>query len=67
MEQPELIGRTIADKYVIEAYLGGGGMGAVYRARQAGLDKVVAVKVLHPEFTFEPAFVARFRRRSRRW
>jgi serine/threonine protein kinase len=65
LEQPELIGRKIADKYVIESYLGGGGMGAVYRARQAGLDKVVAIKVLHPEFTFEPAFVARFKREAK--
>jgi eukaryotic-like serine/threonine-protein kinase len=65
VEQPELIGRKIADKYVIESYLGGGGMGAVYRARQVDLDKVVAIKVLHPEFTEEAAFVARFKREAK--
>jgi serine/threonine protein kinase len=65
LERPELIGRRIADKYVIESYLGGGGMGAVFRARQSGLDKVVAVKVLHSEFSFEAAFVARFKREAK--
>jgi serine/threonine-protein kinase len=65
MEQEELIGRTIADKYVIESFLGGGGMGAVYRARQVGLDKLVAVKILHSEFTSEPSFVTRFKREAK--
>jgi serine/threonine protein kinase len=65
LEQKELIGRKIADKYVIESYLGGGGMGSVYRARQTDLDKVVAIKVLHPEFTTETAFVARFKREAK--
>jgi serine/threonine protein kinase len=65
LEQPELIGRKIADKYVIESYLGGGGMGSVYRARQVDLDKVVAIKLLHPEFAEEAAFVARFKREAK--
>ncbi len=65
MEQEALIGRTIADKYVIESYIGGGGMGSVYRARQAGLDKIVAIKVLHPEFATEASFVMRFKREAK--
>jgi serine/threonine protein kinase len=65
LQQGELIGRSIADKYVVESYLGGGGMGAVYRARQADLDKIVAIKVLNREYTREPAFVARFKREAR--
>src|SRR5580692_5602406 len=65
MEQPELIGRTIADKYAIDSYLGGGGMGAVYRARQVGLDKLVAIKILHSEFATETSFVTRFKREAK--
>ncbi len=59
-----LLGRTIAGKYTIESRVGGGGMGSVYRARQAGLDKVVAVKVLHRELMAEPTFATRFKREA---
>jgi serine/threonine-protein kinase len=43
----DLLGRTIGGKFLIEAILGAGAMGVVYRARQTGLDKVVAIKVMH--------------------
>jgi serine/threonine-protein kinase len=59
-----LIGRTIAGKFTIESRVGGGGMGSVYRARQAGLDKIVAVKVLHRELLAEPTFATRFKREA---
>ncbi|MCC7015500.1 MAG: SUMF1/EgtB/PvdO family nonheme iron enzyme [Planctomycetes bacterium] len=38
-----------------------GGMGAVYLARQRSLDKLVAVKVIRPDFTYDVSRVARFR------
>ena len=59
-----LLGRTIAGKFTIESRIGGGGMGSVYRARQAGLDKIVAVKVLHRELLAEPTFASRFKREA---
>ncbi len=39
-------------------------MGSVYRARQAGLDKIVAIKVLHRELLAEPTFATRFKREA---
>jgi serine/threonine-protein kinase len=59
-----LIGRTIAGKFTIESRIGGGGMGSVYRARQAGLDKIVAIKLLHRELLAEPTFASRFKREA---
>jgi serine/threonine-protein kinase len=45
-EADEYIGKTLARKYQVEALIGEGGMGKVYRARQVALDKLVVLKVL---------------------
>ena len=48
------------DGYVIEAFLGGGGFGSVYRAHSTKLDAAVAIKVLKPEVLDHPDAVQRF-------
>jgi serine/threonine protein kinase len=58
------VGRVIADRYRIEARLGVGGMGAVYRAEHVLMKKPVAVKVLHREMTVLDEAVKRFEREA---
>jgi uncharacterized RDD family membrane protein YckC/tRNA A-37 threonylcarbamoyl transferase component Bud32 len=50
--------------YKVEALIGRGGMGTVYKARN-GKDSWVALKVLNPQLQDRPDFVSRFRREAR--
>ena len=52
-------------EYVIEAEIGRGGMGVVYRARQARLERAVALKVIAPNMAQDATFRGRFDRESR--
>ena len=56
---------TRLSHYVIQERIGGGGMGAVYRARDTSLDRDVAVKVINPEIASDPDRIARFHREAR--
>ena len=53
------------DDYEIQAKLGEGGMGAVFKARQVSLDRIVALKVLAPKLATDASFVSRFLREAR--
>src|SRR5688572_238828 len=59
-----LIGTMFADRYQIEALLGVGGMGAVYKAVHVAMHKTVAVKLLHAEMAEVPEMLARFEREA---
>jgi serine/threonine-protein kinase len=61
----QIVGRTVAGKFLVEEFIGSGAMGAVYRARQIALDKTIAIKVLHGEHADEPSFAARFQREAK--
>lgn len=60
LPEDEWIAKLLDGKYRIERRLGSGGMGSVYEARHIGLERRVAVKVLHAEYASQPAVLKRF-------
>src|SRR5580693_4715654 len=58
------VGDVVAERYRIDAVLGEGGMGIVYRAEHLHLHKAHALKVLLPEWSSMPEIVARFEREA---
>jgi len=59
------VGELIAGRYELEELVGEGGMSSVYRARDAVLERRVAIKVLHEHFSDDAEYVERFRREAR--
>ena len=57
----DLIGKTLGQFEIIEE-VGRGGMASVYRARQASINRIVAVKVLPRSLLHDPSFYERFTR-----
>jgi serine/threonine protein kinase len=57
--------QIVANNLRIENLLGRGGMGTVYRATHLTLDRVVAVKVINPEFAMNADVMQRFTREAR--
>jgi|GEM_PF-2322615 len=59
-----LEGQTIGE-YEIIARIGRGGTGVVYKVRQTSLDRLVALKTLHPALADDAEFIARFHREAK--
>jgi serine/threonine-protein kinase len=63
-EQDPLVGTVIAERYRVDARLGDGGMGTVYRVEHTHMRKRLALKVLHRELSASAEVVARFEREA---
>ncbi len=60
---PNLVGQRI-EHYRIEAVIGEGGMGTVYRAVDINLARPVAIKVMHPQYAAQDEFQRRFQQEA---
>jgi serine/threonine protein kinase len=64
--QDPFIGRDILDgQFQVLQKVGSGGMGAVYKALQPAMNRMVGVKILHPKLANRKDLVSRFRREAR--
>ncbi|MFC8287176.1 Stk1 family PASTA domain-containing Ser/Thr kinase [Streptomyces cyaneofuscatus] len=63
--QDPLVGQLLDGRYRIEARIAVGGMATVYRAVDTRLDRVLALKVMHPALAVDAAFVERFIREAK--
>src|SRR5918996_5211403 len=61
----QMIGTVLSGRYRLEAKVGSGGMSTVYLARDATLDRPVAVKVMHREMSEQEDQLERFRQEAR--
>ncbi|WP_418956596.1 Stk1 family PASTA domain-containing Ser/Thr kinase [Streptomyces tritici] len=60
-----LVGQLLDGRYRIDARIAVGGMATVYRALDTRLDRVLALKVMHPELAADATFVERFIREAK--
>jgi eukaryotic-like serine/threonine-protein kinase len=60
-----VVGEKIAGRYEVEELVGHGGMSSVYKARDSLLERNVALKILHEQYTSDEDFVERFKREAR--
>ncbi|MET9431983.1 Stk1 family PASTA domain-containing Ser/Thr kinase [Streptomyces sp. NPDC003036] len=60
-----LVGQLLDGRYRVEARIAVGGMATVYRALDTRLDRVLALKVMHPALATDATFVERFIREAK--
>lgn len=63
--QDPLVGQVLDGRYRVDARIAAGGMATVYRALDTRLDRVLALKVMHPTLAADGSFVERFIREAK--
>ncbi len=65
MNQTDWIGQTLGGRYQIQELIGQGGMSSVFKAFDPNLQRVVAVKLIHPHLSSDSRFTSRFEDEAR--
>lgn len=60
-----MVGTVLAERYKILEIIGRGGMGVVYKARHELMERVVAIKMMLPQFVSDDTSLERFRREAK--
>jgi serine/threonine-protein kinase len=60
-----MVGEVLADRYELEELVGTGGMSSVFRAHDRLLDRKVALKILHQQYSSDDDYVERFKHEAR--
>ena len=64
MDMTSMVKQALAGKYEVLEIIGKGGMATVYKAKNKSLNKVVALKVIHPNLVHDEEFIKRFYREA---
>jgi serine/threonine protein kinase len=65
IDRDKYLGQTLLDQFEVFEVCGSGSMGTVYKAHQKQIERVVAIKILHPQLANQPEAVLRFHREAK--
>ena len=60
-----LVGKTVANRFEVHSLIGSGGMSSVYLAKHLLLDKMVAIKFIHPDRSADDKALMRFQQEAK--
>ncbi len=59
-----MVGKIIGDKYEVLETIGGGGMGMIYKAKHILMKRIVAIKMMHPQYVSSASNLKRFQQEA---
>ena len=62
--QEDMVGKIIAEKYEMLEVIGGGGMGLIYKAKHILMKRIVAIKMMHPQYVSSASNLKRFQQEA---
>ncbi|MBS1953171.1 MAG: tetratricopeptide repeat protein [Cyanobacteria bacterium SZAS-4] len=62
--QEDMVGKIIGDKYEVLETIGGGGMGMIYKAKHILMKRIVAIKMMHPQYVSSASNLKRFQQEA---